>query len=139
MEIALNILWLLLLLPAVWLYHRQEPSRRTQGSRLARFVPLLVLGCVLVLLFPVISASDDLHAIRFVTEEPGSQRRVKQLAGHRSNAMSKSGIVARSVASLFRQRHDQVCGRVYLAPLFLPGERTVPEFASRAPPSPFLG
>lgn len=140
MEMALNIVWLLLLLPALWLYRRQKPNRTGPASHLARFAPLLTLGCVLVLLFPVISASDDLHATRFVMEEPGSQRWVKQLAGHRSIAASKLGsVLVQAVASLCRHRNDQVCGQVYIAPPSFAGETAVSELASRAPPLPFLG
>jgi hypothetical protein len=36
---------------------------------------LCVLGCALVLLFPVISASDDLHAMRAEMEESSSGKR----------------------------------------------------------------
>lgn len=140
METALNIVWLLLLLPAVWLYQRQDQDRLAPSGRLARLAPLLTLCCVLVLLFPVISASDDLHAAQFVTEDPGSQRRVKQLVGHRSIAVSKSGsVLVQAVASLCTQRHDQVCGQVYIAPSSFAGETTVSGLASRAPPAPFLG
>lgn len=140
METALNIVWLLLLLPALWLYRRQKPNRLAPGSCLARFAPLLTLGCVLVLLFPVISASDDLHATQFVTEDPGSQRRVKQLAAHRSITVSKSGsVLVQAVASLSSQHYEQVCGQVYVAPPFFAGEIAVSELASRAPPSPLLG
>jgi hypothetical protein len=140
MEIALNIVWLLLLLPALWLYRRQQSNRFAPGSRLARFAPLLTLGCVLVLLFPVISASDDLHATQFVTEDPGSQRRVKQLAAHRSIAVSKSGnLLVPAVASLCGQRYDQVCGLVYIAPSSFAAQAAVSELASRAPPLPLLG
>lgn len=139
MEIALNILWLLLLLPAAWLHQRQNPDCCSH-LRCPRLAPLLILGCVLVLLFPVISATDDLHAMRFEMEEPGPQRWVKQLDVEQSGSVFKSGsTLIRSASSLCGQGHEIVCGRVYLAPLPFAGEVTVSELASRAPPVPVIG
>jgi hypothetical protein len=73
MELFLNLCWLSLLLPA-WLLWRQRisstgsvnPGRGQAGSPL---VFVCALGCALILLFPVISASDDLHAMRPEMEE----------------------------------------------------------------------
>ena len=66
MELFLNLCWLTLLLPAYLLWRQRvssEPWTR------ASFVIICTLGCALVLLFPVISASDDLHAIGQAIEE----------------------------------------------------------------------
>lgn len=140
MEIALNIIWLLLIVPAVWVYRRQEPGRVDQSRRFARLAPLLVLSCVIVLLFPVISASDDLHAMRFEMEEPGAQRWVKQLAGSQACSVFQSGsALIRASSTMCGQRNDSVCGQVSLFAPSLFAEATVSEFASRAPPLPFLG
>jgi hypothetical protein len=79
MELLLNLAWLLLTLPAFWLW------RRGAGARLARRVSsqqcLWALGCVVVLLFPVISATDDLHAMRSEMEESASSKRNVRQAG----------------------------------------------------------
>jgi hypothetical protein len=65
-ELALNLCWLALVLPAFFLWQRRELcDRSARGSLL--FV--CTLGCVLVLLFPVISASDDLHSSSQAMEE----------------------------------------------------------------------
>jgi hypothetical protein len=68
MELFLNLCWLSLLLPAVLLWRKQTvlacPRR---GQRPLIFVG--TLGCAIILLFPVISASDDLHAMRPEMEE----------------------------------------------------------------------
>jgi hypothetical protein len=82
MELLLNLAWLLLALPAYWLW---------RNSRIApakcRFTPLqclLALGCMLVILFPVISATDDLRAMRAEMEEsPASKRSMLQTSGER--------------------------------------------------------
>jgi hypothetical protein len=85
MELLLNLAWVLMALPAYWLW------RRGEGARLERRVTalqcLLALGCVLVLLFPVISATDDLHAMRSEMEESStSKRAVRQASGDKYSA-----------------------------------------------------
>ena len=79
MELLLNLAWLLLALPAYWLWRRS----------VRRFGPLqclLALGCALVLLFPVISASDDLHVMRAEMEDSVSKRTVRQSGSDRNSA-----------------------------------------------------
>jgi hypothetical protein len=70
MELFLNLCWLSLLLPAylLWL-QRTSSSGPTRSPVASPLVFICVLGCALVLLFPVISASDDLHAMRPEMEE----------------------------------------------------------------------
>ena len=85
MELLLNLAWLLLALPAYWVW------KRDAGTRSARQVSslqcLLALGCALVLLFPVISASDDLHAMRAEMEDSSvSKRTVRQASSEKSSA-----------------------------------------------------
>ena len=84
MELLLNLVWVLLALPAYWLW------RRSAGSTASRPSPLqclLALGCALVLLFPVISATDDLHAMRAEMEESASSKRtVRQAASEKGSA-----------------------------------------------------
>jgi hypothetical protein len=75
MELVLNLAWLLLALPAYWLW-RGSKSAECKFSSLQC---LLTLGCVLVILFPVISATDDLMAMRTEMEEsPISKRSIHQ-------------------------------------------------------------
>ncbi len=83
MELLLNLLWLLLALPAYCLWRDARNSRRS-GSP-SPLQCLLALGCVLVLLFPVVSATDDLHAMRSEMEE-SSKRGTRQVATDRSLA-----------------------------------------------------
>jgi hypothetical protein len=84
MELLLNLAWLLLALPACLLW-RRSLNTRAQG-RLGSMQCLLALACLLVLLFPVVSATDDLHAVRAEMEEssPG-KRGVRPTAGDRGS------------------------------------------------------
>jgi hypothetical protein len=69
MELFLNLCWLSLLLPA-WLLWRQRNSSTGSDCPAARpLVFVCALGCALILLFPVISATDDLHPMRSEMEE----------------------------------------------------------------------
>ena len=95
MEFFLNLCWLSLLVPAYLLWRHRTAS--TGSDSLARSPakspatrPLVLhgaLGCVLVLLFPVISATDDIHAMRAEMEEfsPG-KRGICQAAGEKASA-----------------------------------------------------
>src|SRR5690348_4275263 len=82
MELFLNLGWLILVVPAIWLWQRERVSRKSR-----RLYSVLSLGCILMLLFPVISATDDLYAISQETEESSSspsKRTVTQAAGDKA-------------------------------------------------------
>jgi hypothetical protein len=81
MELLLNFLWLMLVLPAFLVWRYQLSALRHPGKR-HQSRSLVLLGCLLVLLFPVVSASDDLHPISAEIEESGPfKRTVKQSPG----------------------------------------------------------
>jgi hypothetical protein len=81
MELLLNLAWILLAVPAYWLWRRDAGARRVSGPQC-----LLALGCALVLLFPVISATDDLHAMRAEIEDAAiSKRAVRQAGGEKAS------------------------------------------------------
>jgi hypothetical protein len=85
MELLLNLAWLLLALPAYVLWR----SSRTGGrrNRFGSLQCLLALGCALIVLFPVISATDDLHAMRAEMEESqASKRSIRQAGTDRASA-----------------------------------------------------
>lgn len=85
MELLLNLAWLLLALPAYCLW-----CDRRSIALMRRFSPgqfLLTLGCMLVVLFPVISATDDLCAMRAELEEsPASKHSIRQHSNERLSA-----------------------------------------------------
>ena len=71
MELLLNLAWLLVtVLCSVTLLRR---VRRTKGSA-PFWVLVTAVICVMVLLFPVISMTDDLHAEVFTAEDSGKRR-----------------------------------------------------------------
>jgi hypothetical protein len=85
MELLLNFAWLLLALPAYWLW------RGSKGVQIRRRVTsaqcLIALGCGLVVLFPVVSATDDLHAMRAEMEEsPSGKRSLSQKSSDKPSA-----------------------------------------------------
>jgi hypothetical protein len=79
MELLLNLAWLLLALPAYWVW-------RQSVRRFSSLQCLLALGCVLVLLFPVISASDDLHVMRAEMEDSSISKRTVRHSGSGRNS-----------------------------------------------------
>lgn len=80
-ETLLNLCWLLLAVVALIAWRRQEAAKPhgTPG--------LIALLCVLVLMFPVISATDDLHPVAQAVEDASkrTQKRsviIKSLSTH---------------------------------------------------------
>jgi hypothetical protein len=145
MELFLNLCWLSLLAPAYLLWRQRTllPSRsnRTTRSSVPPLVFLCVLGCVLVLLFPVISASDDLHAMRAEMEESSPcKRSVCQIGGEKvsvshsrcQNLCAVAAIVA-SLGLTGETRQEPLVISLLLpaAPLILR--------VGRAPPDPLFG
>ena len=135
MELLLNILWLMLALPALLVWRRQAASSRRSGKQ-CHSRSLVLLGCLLALLFPVVSVSDDLHPISAEIEESGPfKRTIKQSPGVKSLACSyEGGRAARPahVASL-RPEHDAFGVVSEYLPV-LPRQTLVSTIDGRAPP-----
>jgi hypothetical protein len=84
MELLLNLFWLLLAMPAYWLWrYSRIAAQRRQFHALQCF---LALGCLLVILFPVVSASDDMRAMRAEMEEFSSRRSICQAVGDKQSS-----------------------------------------------------
>src|SRR5580692_1568370 len=135
MELLLNLVWLTLAVPAIWMW-RHESVCLADGCRLHRIRPFLLLSCVLVLLFPVISATDDLHAMRQEIEESSSSKRlVKQTVGDKSVAsLNIVGALPALISPVPFDLTYQVCGQVSAISAVLPQEAHSTERTSRAPP-----
>ncbi len=139
MELLLNLAWVLLVVPGYWLW------RCGAGARLARSVSalqcLLALACTVVLLFPVISATDDLHAMRAEMEESATSKRAVLHAGSEKhsawvNRLHGAPALGASAVWLPAPEAEQVEVSIsFLAPLARPSFL----HAGRAPPSSLLG
>jgi hypothetical protein len=81
MEVLLNILWFALcnLTGLYWLQRWRRNGQPGGGA-----LQLSALACVLVLLFPVISATDDLYAAQFAFEATVTQKSSKGALSVRS-------------------------------------------------------
>jgi hypothetical protein len=138
-ELLLNLAWLLLALPACWLWRRGAGVRSTRGVNSLQC--LLALASALVLLFPVISASDDLHAMRAEMEDSStSKRTVRQAIGDRNSAwvnrlQGPPALVASAVPLVTPEvrllEASVTCGSPVASPCVF--------YGSRAPPSSLLG
>ena len=139
MELVLNLFWLTLAVPAVWVW-RQQSACAQDCRGLDRIRPFLLLGCVLMLLFPVVSATDDLHALQQEMEESPSKRMVKQAGDGKSFAgLSSPGVVPALILPVLPGPNYEVCGRVLLMSSALPQPAHFKERASRAPPFSSIG
>ena len=135
MELLLNLAWLLLALPAYWLW---RDSKCARGRCFASIQILLTLGCMLVILFPVISASDDLVARRAEMEESSSSKRsVCQKTGEKGSAPKWHSQPLAALTSDFSVMHNEV-GQVEPLRSFLSPESRWSELRPRAPPPPVL-
>jgi len=102
--VLLNLAWLLLAFPAYWLWRGRGIVRFGRRSSLQC---LLSLTCMLVILFPVISATDDLHVMRAEMEEsPTSKRSVCQKSAEKASACQHQPALASLVAVLFVENED---------------------------------
>jgi hypothetical protein len=61
MEVLLNSIWLVVAIGAIVLWRPEGDRPIPRGRGLSRCFGLIALVCALVLLFPIISLTDDLH------------------------------------------------------------------------------
>jgi hypothetical protein len=137
MELLLNLLWLTLALPALWMW-RREPVCVHPGQSFVRVRPFLLFSCVLMLLFPVVSATDDLQAMRQEIEESSSSTTVKS-GGEKSQVwLSNAGSLPVLILSSWSCPKREACGQVVIATIQLPEQTHFLQCSSRAPPSSLL-
>ena len=140
MELVLNLCWLSLLLPAYALWRQWTSSNGSVSPARKSVTPPLVfacvIGCALVLLFPVISASDDLHAMRPEMEE--SERAFRH-AGHCAPATHAVAHHSQRSQLLFTNSVSVTPDLVQIGTVAISVFQTRPSFfvpapAGRAPP-----
>jgi hypothetical protein len=137
MELVLNLAWLLLAIPAYWLWRgsRIAFAARRPSSRQC----LLALGCMLAILFPVVSATDDLHAMRTEMEESPLSKRSLRQASHDKSWTSKSlnppAWLRNSISTMARDQSRLPLAVPFLLVPIVPAV----EPAGRAPPASPIG
>jgi len=134
MELLLNLAWLLLALPAFWLWCKRHSTRRFSSLQ-----ALLALTCLLVILFPIVSATDDLRAMRAEMEElPVSKRALRQASTERSS-LSAMRTPAVTVSCFALSRSLSEFWLQFDAPVASSLAGSHAEHPSRAPPAALLG
>jgi len=139
MELLLNLLWFLLALLTLGLWWYRTVSVR--GRRCVDHLPqLMLLASVLVLLFPVVSATDDLHPLRPEMEECNPSKRLKQAVAQKSlSALSIVGALPPHLtASLSTSPLKDVCGQILFEQALDPAQAQLWTDACRAPPVPAI-
>lgn len=85
METALNLVWLGVTLAVIWLWRfRWTGARRKPGHNVR--LEAVAMICILALLFPVISLTDDLHPEVVPAEASSSKRSLCLLAAPGAHA-----------------------------------------------------
>jgi hypothetical protein len=137
MELLLNLAWLLLALPAYWLW--RDRSDASAARKPSAWQCLFALGCVLVVLFPVISATDDLCAMRAEFEEsPSGKHSIRQHSNERLSASKWHSQPALILTSNFSFTGDQGWHSTPAPHLSTPEARADLR-PGRSPPRPLLG
>jgi len=139
MELTLNLLWMLLAIPALWVWQ----SERCEGLRCERgsLQRLLILGCILIMLFPVVSATDDLQAMRPEIEEPGARDALTNPDHGKASASPASlcNNFALRAARFQLLPQPSVWALAVRTTRSLPAAGVVPTRIGRAPPLSCLG
>ena len=133
MELLLNLAWLLLALPAYWLWRARQTTQKTNLQC------LLSLACLLVILFPVISATDDLQAMRTEMEESSASKRTLRQSGSPDKSPLSGwyspAVATPSATNPFAKTEDRFVSQVIV--VVLPTTPIV-DRSGRSPPSSFL-
>jgi hypothetical protein len=134
MELLLNLVWLTFAVLALGLRWQTRSERHCN-----RLTPLVVLSCVLILLFPVISVTDDLHPIRPEMEESSMSKKIRAAAHTSSNnAGVFDSFPTQSASAFLFSPHRRICGQVLAELTLLPETAQPCKDACRAPPAPAL-
>jgi hypothetical protein len=133
MELLLNILWLLLAVPALLIWRRRTAS--CGAGSYGGFSCFFVLGCVLLLLFPVVSASDDLHPICAEIEESSPTKRVVKQSPNLRSAVWGDQVARPTSAVWVTSFNNETSGRVAEYVPVLPSQPLAITAGGRAPPA----
>ena len=134
MELTLNLCWLMLAVPVILLcWNAPQFARGSRNYRHFHFCMLAI--CLLALLFPVVSASDDLAAMRAESEESSIARAgIKSWALDSSNSHSPASYLAAVDCHFSEGFRNAACGIVSTSPQTLPDRVFFYPVGDRAPP-----
>lgn len=85
MELLLNLIWIALAIGSFAIFMRRQD--RSRGAR-TQWTSVFALACILLVLFPIISASDDLHPSQALMED--ATRRILHSAAPQHSPASNS-------------------------------------------------
>jgi len=91
MELLLNLVWVAVAMVVLSAFLRRRRSC-AWTARVPYLKALLALACILVLLFPVVSASDDLHPTQAVLDD--TTKRIHQLVAPLQHAQGNGTMTA---------------------------------------------
>ena len=136
MEVLLNLFWAMLAVPAALIWWRERRFARNLGHRCFS-PPLVSLVCLLALLFPVVSATDDMQAMRGEVEESSPAKRVvKQSASAQSATwVYDGGSPARLIQVILVQSNRDICGQVSEYLPIRAEQSSASTISCRAPPA----
>ncbi|MFZ0706273.1 MAG: hypothetical protein WAM71_11770 [Candidatus Korobacteraceae bacterium] len=92
MELLLNLIWMTLALAALCAF----ASRRSDSPLISRSgwgKALLALSCSIVLLFPIISASDDLHPAQAAVEDASKRVQSALVSGSTERSATSTAAI----------------------------------------------
>jgi hypothetical protein len=133
MELLLNLLWLMLVLPTVLLYRHTWKLKGNEGP-VGRSQDLVLTACLLAVVFPVVSVSDNLHALSAEVEYSGLGKRMLKQGAAKVPHWHVGKLPARTVSVSSFRPDGQLCGLILDYPPFLPEQATSRSVACRAPP-----
>jgi hypothetical protein len=115
MEDGLNAIWLLVAIGA-FRYWNGAGYSGTFRRRPDRSYGILALACALILLFPVISLTDDLHSDQAVTEDSSRTVMKARAAAKACLRLSSSSFPALFSSPAFSDTNHQVLAAVIVLP-----------------------
>ncbi len=97
MELLLNLIWLAVAATALVAFTRSR-RRSARMAHIPYVQALIALACVVVLLFPVISASDDLHPAQAIVEDASKKLQIAIAPLHLQRTSPSSFMLAAMAA-----------------------------------------
>ena len=135
LELVFNSLWIMLALAAIHGWRQQPADHRIRVGHVPTFVALL---CALLLLFPSVSISDDLHPADQAMEDC-TKRTLKGAPSVTHKVAVADHALAANVIGQLCQPRFSVVDRLLLTAHHLATDAVLPAILGRAPPAPALG